>query len=374
MPLACRAYKLKIGPMRKTINLLKLLQLLPFLLPIFLYGCSSDEIQQRPNKPIVALKVFTTTLHDRTDALGTAGANESIDITAKVSGRLDEVLFTDGQKVRKGDVIVKLDQSEEQAQLTSAKAQLAEHQREIQRLELLLQNRAAATRDLDERKTLADMAAGTVTEIESRISELTLRAPFNGTLGIRRISPGSLVQSGQIITTLDADDPIKLDFSIPATSMRDIKAKAPIIAEVDTNASLHFKGTISALDSRIDPVTRSVLARAIIPNPEGKLIPGMLMRITILQNERRALIVPEESITQKQEKHFVTVIDGESKASIKAVVIGTRHDGIVEIREGLSEGDLVVVRGMGFIKPGQTVTISETWDTIRNSQFLLGNE
>jgi len=355
-------------------NLLKPLQLLPFLLPLFLFGCSSDEMQQRPTKPIVVLKVFTATLYDRTDALGTAGANESIDITAKISGRLDEVLFTDGQKVRKGDVIVKLDQSEEQAQLTSAKAKLAEHQREIHRIEILIKNRAAATRDLDERKTLADMAAGTVTEIESRIDELTLRAPFAGTLGIRRVSPGSLVQSGQIITTLDADDPIKLNFSIPATSMHGMKAGTPIIAEVDTNADLHFKGTISALDSRIDPVTRSVLARAIIPNPEGKLIPGMLMRITILQNERRALIVPEESITQKQEKHFVTVIDGESKAAIKPVVIGTRHDGIVEIREGLSEGDLVVVRGMGFIKPGQTVTISETWDTIRNSQFLLGNE
>lgn len=351
--------------MKAMFNLLKLLPLLSLLLS----GCSSDEAQQRPIKPVVVLKAYTTTLHDRTEVLGTAGANESIDITAKVSGRLDEVLFKDGQKVRKGDVIVRLDQSEEQAQLSSAKAQFKEHQREIRRLELLLQNRAAAKRDLDERKTLIAMAAGTVTEIQARIDELTLRAPFDGTLGIRRISPGSLVQSGQIITTLDADNPIKLDFSIPATSIRGIQAGTPIIAVADTDPSLRINGSISALDSRIDPATRSVLARAIIANPEGKLIPGMLMRITILQNERKALIVPEESITQKQEKHFLTVVNNESQATIRAVVIGTRQDGIVEIREGLAEGDLVVVRGMGFVKPGQEISISETWETIRDSQF-----
>lgn len=323
---------------------------------------------------MVVLKAYTTTIHDRLELLGTAGANESIDITAKISGRLDEVRFSDGQKVHQGDIIVKLDQSEEQAQLASATAQLIEHQRETTRLELLLENRAAAKRDLDERKTLASVAAGTVAEIKARIDELTLRAPFDGTLGIRRISPGSLVLSGQIITTLDADNPIKLDFSIPATSLHDIKAGTSLIAVVDTDPTLQFKGTISALDSRIDSVTRSVLARAMIPNPDGKLIPGMLMRITILQNERKALIIPEESVTQKQDKHFLTIIDSESKASIKAVVIGRRHDGIVEIREGVSEGDLVVVRGMGFIKPGQKVTISDTWDVIRNSQFPLNHE
>jgi len=344
------------------------------LLLILLSGCSSDETQQKPSKPVVVLKAYATTIHDRLEVLGTANASESINITAKVSGRLDEVLFNDGQKVRKGDIIVKLDQDEEQAQLASATAQLIEHQREIRRLGKLLENRAAAKRDLDERKTLATVAAGTVAEIKARIDELTLRAPFDGTLGIRRVSPGSLIQSGQIITTLDADDPIKLDFSIPATSMHGIKAGTPLIAVVDSDSSQQFKGIISALDSRIDPVTRSVLARAMIPNPEGELTPGMLMRITILQNERQALIVPEESITQKQDKHFLTIIDGDAKATIKTVVIGRRHDGIVEIREGLSEGNLVVVRGMGFIKPGQKVSIAETWDEIRNSQFPLTHE
>ena len=370
MSLACHADWVKIRSMRESLTLLNSI----LILVLMLSGCSSNDTQQKPTKPVVVLKSYTTILHDRTDALGTANANESIDITAKISGRLDEVLFSDGQKVRKGDVIVKLDQSEEQAQLASATAQLIEHQREIKRLGRLLENRAAAKRDLDERKTLATVAAGTVAEIKARIDELTLRAPFDGTLGIRRVSPGSLVQSGQIITTLDADNPIKLDFSIPAASMHGIKAGTPIIAVVDTDPSLQFKGEISALDSRIDPITRSVLARAIIPNPEGALTPGMLMHVTLLQNERNALIVPEESITQKGEKHFLSIVNGEGKVEIRAVTIGSRRHGVVEIRQGLAAEELVIVRGMGFVKPGQSVNISETWNTIRDSQFPLGNE
>lgn len=336
---------------------------------LLMAGCGNDEQRNMPEKPVVALKAYSMVLHDRVEALGTAGASESINITAKTTGKLDKIAFTDGQKVNKGDVIVRLDQGEEQAQLAAAVAQLNEHKREIKRLEELLAKRAAATRDLDERKTLAAITAGNVAEIKARIEDLTIRAPFSGTLGIRRVSPGALVQPGQIITSLDATDPIKLDFTIPATALRGIGIGTAIEAWADTQPDLKLRGTIKALDSHIDPLTRSILARAEIDNGDGALIPGMLMHVTILQNERSALIVPEESITQKGEKHFLTLVGGDGKTEIRAVTIGARHDGIVEIEQGLSAGDLVIVRGMGFVKPGQKVAISETWETIKDSQF-----
>jgi len=352
---------MKIQPMKR------LLLIAPLLL--LLAACGSDEQKPKQIKPVVVLNAYSVTLHDRIEALGTANASESVDITSRTSGKLESVAFTDGQRVGKGDIIVRLDQGEERAQLAAARAQLAEHNREIKRLESLLAKKAAAARDLDERRTLASVTAASVKEIEARIEDLTIKAPFSGHLGIRRVSPGALVQPGQVITSLDATDPIKLDFTVPATQLKGLAAGTDIEAHPDARPELTFKGTIKALDSHIDPVTRSILARAEIANPDGQLIPGMLMHVTILQNERNAVIVPEEAVTQKEEKHFLTLIDSEGKAAIRAVTVGSRHDGIVEIREGLQIGELVIVRGMGFVRSGEAVTASETWETIKDSQF-----
>lgn len=329
-------------------------------------GASGNKVKA---KQVVALKVYTVQLSDRMEALGTAQANESITITSKVAGRLESIDFADGQQVHKGDVIARLDQDEEKAQLEAATVQFAEHAREVKRLQELLQRKAAAMRELDERKTMAALTASNIEQIRSRIAELTLRSPFDGKVGIRRVSPGALVQPGQVIATLDQVDPIKLDFSIPATMLQGLKAGDRIRARADALGEQIFTGTVSATDSRIDPLTRSMLLRAIISNPDGRLIPGMLMRVTLLANQRNAVVVPEESLTQRQDRHFLTIVTPEGKAELRVVEPGMRNDGLVEIRKGLTAGELVVVRGMGFVKPGSPVTVSETWDTIRDSQF-----
>ncbi|MCF7821290.1 MAG: efflux RND transporter periplasmic adaptor subunit [Mariprofundaceae bacterium] len=332
-------------------------------------GEQGDSSRKAPVKPVVVLKAYAFTLNDQVEALGTAQANESITITAKISGRLEKIAFNDGQQVKKGDVIAVLDQDEEQAQLMAAEVQLAEHVREVKRLQTLLARKAAAMRDLDERKTLAAVTASNVSEIKARISELTLKAPFDGKIGIRRVSPGALVQPSQVITTLDQIDPIKLDFSIPSTMLQGLQVGDRIEARADALQGQVFIGTISATDSRVDPLTRSILLRAIIDNARGQLIPGMLMRVTILANERQALMVPEECVTQKQDKHYLTLVDTDGKAEIRPVSIGARQRGLTEILDGLTAGELVVVRGMGFVKPGTKLQVTETWDRIKDSQF-----
>lgn len=312
------------------------------------------------DKPVIVTTIHPVPLNDRVEALGTAKANESVTITSKLSGTIEEVLFTDGQQVKQGDVLVRLDQDEETAQLKAAELQLAEHYREINRLKKLLQHKAAATRDLDERKTLAAVTAIQIEQIKAQLGDLTLTAPFDGKLGIRQISPGALIQPGQVITTLDNVNPIKLDFSIPSTMMSALKEDSPIEAHADALADRVFTGNVSAIDSRIDPLTRSILVRAVINNDAGTLMPGMLMRVTLLANQRQALMVPEESITQKQDKHFLTLVDAENKAVIRPVQIGTRQNGQVEIIQGLTAGERVVVRGMGFVKPGTQLNVTES--------------
>jgi len=346
------------------------------LLVLLVPACGEQQESARkvPARPVVVLKSYAMPLSDRMEALGTAQANESITITATVAGRLEEIAFRDGQQVHKGDVIARLDQDEERAQLVAAEVQLAEHAREVKRLQTLLARKAAATRELDERKTLAAVTASSIQQIKARIDELTLRAPFDGKIGIRRVSPGALIQPGQVITTLDEVDPIKLDFSIPATMLQGLKPGDRIEAHADALGDEVFTGTVSATDSRIDPLTRSMLIRAMIANPDGKLIPGMLMRVSLLANERQAMVVPEESITQRQDKHYLTLVTADGKAELREVEPGLRRDGLVEIKHGLAADERVVVRGMGFVKSGQAVSISETWDRIRSSQFPGQNQ
>ena len=340
-------------------------------LSILVAGCSdqSASSRQQPAKPVVVLKSYLTTLHDRVEALGTAQADESVNITAKVSGRLEHIHFSDGQQVSKGQVIARMDQDEERAQLAAAEAQLVEHQREIKRIETLLARKAAATRDLDERRTLAAVTASTIKEIKARIQELTLTAPFAGRLGIRRVSPGALIQPGTLITTLDAAEKIKLDFTVASTQLNGVTTGVAVEATSDILPDEIFRGVITGMDSRIDPVTRSMLLRAELDNSQGKLIPGMLMRVVLLSRERQALMVPEESITQKQGKHFLTLVDADNRVEVRAVEIGLRARGVVEVRHGVSAGEMVVVRGMGFVRTGQKVSISETWQQIRDGQY-----
>jgi len=338
---------------------------------MLLSGCSDQEGDpvKRATSPVVVYKVHAVTVSDRVEVPGTAQADESVYITARVAGRVEVINFSDGQQVSKGDVIARMDQDEERAQLTAAQTQLAEHQREIRRLETLLARKAAAKRDLDERKTLAAVTASAIREIRARLDELTLIAPFAGRLGIRRVSPGALIQPGAVITTLDAAEKIKLDFTVATTELSGLTTGVPVEASCDVLPGEIFRGKVTGMDSRIDPLTRSMLMRAEIDNSEGKLIPGMLMRVVLQNRTRQSLVVPEESITQKQDKQFLTLVGVDGKAEIRAVETGLRRGGTVEIRHGLADGELVVVRGMGFVQAGQPVSISDTWDEIRDSQY-----
>ena len=338
------------------------------LLALLLAGCGEQgngkKRAEHGDRPVIVMQAAKMNIANRVEALGTAQSYESINITSSASDTIRDIRFTDGQQVKQGDVIVLLDREEEEAQLAAARARLAEHRRERQRLESLLQKKAAAQREYDERLTLIEVTKREIEQIEARIGDRTLKAPFDGVLGIRRMSPGQLVQPGQVITTLDDIDPIKLDFSVPAVHLPELATGTPMIATADARPGQRFAGHVDVIDTRIDPATRSILLRAIIANPSGLIKPGMLMQVTLLERQRVAVVVPEESIVQKQDDHFITVIDKENRASERKVVIGERQPGIVEVVQGLDVGEMFVVRGMRFVRTGDRVSVKEVWETI----------
>jgi membrane fusion protein, multidrug efflux system len=325
-----------------------------------------DDASQRKTPPVDVLPVYEETIYDSVESLGTAMANESIAVTANVAETIRDIHFEDGQIVEKGDLIATLSQQEEQAQLAAAQARQRENSRELKRLQTLLKNKAAAQREYDERLTQIEVTKQEIEEIDARIADRTMRAPFTGVTGIRNVSVGALVQPGDVITTLDDISQIKLDFTVPSIYLDSLQVGVPIEALRDGIDSTTFSGSIYSINNRIDPVTRSVLVRAIVPNDDGLLKPGLLMRVTLLRNERKALIVPEESIIQRNDDHYVLVVpEGGGFVEEREVQTGMRRPGIVEVTEGLSVGEHIITRGVNMVSDGQDVTIGTVWDEIR---------
>ncbi len=316
--------------------------------------------------PVVVMSTHLKTFHDKFEALGSLYANESTELTANVTEIIKEILFSDGQYVHKGEIIALLDQDEERAQLKAAVVQLEEHKREQKRLSHLLTANTASKREYDERTTLVKTAEYQIEGIKARIADRTIRAPFSGLLGIRRISAGTLIQPGQAITTLDDTSQVKIDFHLPAHCLTFLKLHMDIEAKSKTFPGKIFKGKVHAIHPRIHPETRTVLARAIIPNPHQLLKPGLLMQVMLLYNQRKALTIPEEAIYQKKNKHFVYVVDPHTSTSVeREVVIGLREEGEIEIIDGVSESELVIVRGTHIVSNGRKVTITDVWDKAR---------
>lgn len=318
--------------------------------------------QRPPQGPtgVIVQSLEKQTYGDVLEALGTTKANESTIITAETAEKVVNIHFEDGQAVSQGDLLITLDKSEEEAALKAAKALKQENLAAYNRAKNLAKTSALSKGTLEERLALLEQSNAQIEEIQARIEKRVIKAPFNGILGLRNVSAGTLIQPGDQITTLDDLNIIKVDFDIPSIYLPSIKKDMPITGTTQTYKNQSFSGYISAIDSKIDPTTRSVTVRALIPNEDGLLKAGMLFRIKLIKNERQALLLPEEALIKKGNDNFVYLIKEENDkptAHLTKITLGTRNVGHVEVTEGLSEGDKVVTHGVIKLRDGANVTI-----------------
>lgn len=311
---------------------------------------------------VTAVEVVTVKpklLQVRAEAVGTAFARESVELSANVTDTIESLHFDDGQWVNKGDVLVVLSHNEEEAELKAAQANLAEQEREVKRLQGLIQSKSVSQSLLDERITLRETAQHRVAAAEARLRDRTIRAPFSGKLGLRKVSPGTLVSPGTVITTLDATETMKLDFAVPAIHLgalsdgQTVQARSPALPERT------FSGKVVSVDSRVNPVDRSIMVRAEVPNRDGLIKHGMLLHVSLVFASRQALIVPESALVPIRDRHHVYVVeDGQPvRAHLREVQIGVRRPGSVEIISGLEAGQRVVSRGTHTINPNSVLKI-----------------
>lgn len=291
------------------------------------------------------------------EALGNARANESIEVRPRLSSTVTAIRFSDGQHVERGDVLVELEDAELRADVAEAKAALVDSESKYTRAKELFQTQLISDSQMESLKALRDADQAALDAAQARLDEAVVRAPFSGRVGLRRVSLGSLVGPSTVITTLDDTDTIKLDFDVPETALARVETGLPVLARSAAWPESTFVGNVQSVDTRVDPVSRTVTVRALIPNPFGLLRPGMFLTVSLLRENITALMIPEQAIVPEQSRQYVLVVNGEGVVDKREVQVGRRRPGQVEILRGLSEGELVVAEGTQKARPGSPVTI-----------------
>lgn len=326
----------------------------------------------------VALRQFASEVV----ALGNLRARESVEVTANVTEKVYRVRFRDGQTVEAGQILVELVRDEELSRLDEARAALSNRRSELARVEALAEDAIATASELDARRTDVRTAEANLQTIEAQLGDRLVRAPFAGIVGLRRVSPGSLVTPNTTITTLDAIDILYADLPVPERYVSQVAAGQSVSLTSDAYPDDTFVGKVLAVDGRIDPLTRAVTVRAEILNRGDRLRPGMLVRGELSVGERASPAVPETAVVQRAYRSFVyTVVaqeaaapKGQSKdngkgpapsaSEAKAFTVGTvdietgrRQPGWVEVTAGLEVGETVVIEGLNRVVPGKKVTV-----------------
>jgi membrane fusion protein (multidrug efflux system) len=321
---------------------------------------STDAALAQAAKDAVAVeaaKVIAAPLSEQVTAIGTLLSDEAVTVSSEIPGRLKEIHFKEGEPVEKGAPLFTLDDSVYRAQLSDAEAKLKLAEQTHQRTTQLFKNKYATAQSADEATSNLAVSTATVELARVQLEKTRIAAPFSGIVGLRHVSVGEYITSGQALVNLEAIDPVKADFRVPERFLPAIRVGQAIRIKVDAYPDETFEGKVYAIDPRLDVAGRSLLVRALLPNKDQRLRPGLFARVTVLlQLKEDALSVPEQAIVPQGDSQYVfRIING--KAALTKVVIGTRREGRVEIVDGLSVGDEVVTAGQLKIRDGSAVSI-----------------
>ncbi|WP_299017554.1 efflux RND transporter periplasmic adaptor subunit [uncultured Photobacterium sp.] len=304
---------------------------------------------------VVVAVVSKQNVRREVEALGTVKSRESVVLSAKVTEKVELLHFSDGQQVKAGDLLVTLRSGEQQAKVRAAKANLKEQQREYKRIEGLVKRNTVASSELDKLYTDIEIARAVLAQNKAELDARFILAPFSGLLGFRQISPGALVTPGTVITTLDDLAQVKLDFTIPEQFIGELQLGSVIEGQVAAFPERQFAGVVKGIDSRVNPLTRAIVVRAEIDNPQLQLRPGMLMTLRLIVEQREGLVVPEEALVPRQRNNFLFVVNQDNVVEQRQVKVGFRSRGEAEILSGVAEGEQIITRGIQRVRPGQIV-------------------
>lgn len=314
--------------------------------------------QPSAEKPATPVETVTADAQSLTDEVVVAGAlrsNESVNVSVEIAGLISAIHFEEGEPVEEGALLFELDDSIWQAELDEAEARLALSQSNYERATELLERNVGTVANRDEARAELDTARAAAGLARARLEKTDIRAPFEGVLGLRRVSAGEYVTPGQPLVNLENLEPIKVDFRVAERYLPMLETGQEVGVTVDSLPGRSFSGEVTAIDPKVDPASRSVAVRAQASNEDRALRPGQFARVRLIVDRRDdAIVIPEQALVPRGEEFFVfKVVDG--KAVMSPVEVGQRRAGEAEITTGLAAGDVVVTGGHQKIRDGAPV-------------------
>ncbi len=303
---------------------------------------------------VEVVRLQEESFQDEASAVGSLRSNESVILRPEVSGRIARIQFKDGEQVRRGALLLSLDAGIQDAELQQAKANLALAKATQQRNEDLFGKKFISQQALDNSRATLKVQEAVVALAEAKLAQTRIRAPFDGVVGIRNVSQGDYIKEGQDLVNLEDISSLKLDFRLPEAYLGRLQPGLPLEVHSDALAGQDFSAVLEALDPLVEASGRSIAARARLSNEDGRLRPGMFVRVTLRFGVREhVLMLPEGAVVTGGSPQVFRIEDG--KAKMVPVRLGTRRDGQVEVIEGLAAGDVVVTAGQLKLRDGTSV-------------------
>ena len=290
--------------------------------------------------------------------VGSLRSDEAVIVRPEIAGRVVEIAFQEGQRVTRGQVLVRLDDSVQKADLERARANLTLSKSKYERARDLRAQGFISSQAKDEAENNLKVAQADVELAAARLAKTEVKASFGGIIGLRSVSIGDYVKEGQDMVNLEEIDPLKVDFRIPEVFLSQVKAGQVLQITMDALPDRTWPGKVFAINPLVDANGRAIAIRAQVSNSDGRLRPGMFARVRLLTSEARdSLVIPEESIFPVgDDKYVYKVVDG--RAQRQKIEIGLRREGKVEVMAGLAPADLVVTAGIVKLRDGAPVRVA----------------
>lgn len=343
---------------------------LPALVKFQQFQTMAEAQMQMPPETVTADSVRRDLWPDSVSATGSLVAVQGVTVGAELGGKILEITFESGNRVKAGDLLLRIDVTAEQAQLRSAEAAAKLARINLDRNRNLRTNHTVSQADLDTAEANFKQATAQVDNVRAVIAKKTVRAPFAGQLGLRQVNLGQIVEQGAPIVTLQTIDPIYVDFSLPQQYFSVLQPGTEVRVTTDAAPGKVFSGRISAVNPVIDQVTRGVRSRATLSN-EGELLrPGMFANVDVmLPSAQEVFSIPATAVLYAPYGDTVFVIEeqqdkksGQKQQVLRQQIVrlGTTRGDFVSVTEGLKEGDIVVTSGVFKLRPKMAVVIDNT--------------
>ncbi|WP_084399152.1 efflux RND transporter periplasmic adaptor subunit [Henriciella aquimarina] len=335
---------------------------------LFFWRNQTTAPQQAPQQqalPVSATQVQPQEVPVSLEAVGTLKAVDEVVLSAEVAGRVTRTNFESGLEVEKGDLLVQLYDAPERADLEAALARLDLAKTQLARSEELAPKGAEPKEVLEQRRAEHDQAVAAIRQLEARLRQKQVRAPFSGRMGIRRINLGQYLNPGEPIASLTALDQLYVEFSLPQQQLSRITAGSEVHVLSDAFPERDFAATVNAVEPQIAEDTRNVAIEALLPNPDGLLRPGMYVTASLeLPPQKGALVVPATAVQTSAQGNSIVIIEGDNArsggtAKIVPVQAGRRIGNNIVITSGLEPGDVIVTDGQLRIQPGAPLKVAD---------------